>query len=101
MFLLLYLEDRINAFVNIIRGFDRRRQVEHRLPSYEGFFMVVLNLHIDNMYNAIEFTPSGEQVIADGVKTPFLTCDHDVRYCLAVLPSFWGEFDVSISVKHL
>jgi len=34
------------------------RQVEHRLPGYEGFFMVVLNLHIDNMYNAIEFTPS-------------------------------------------
>jgi hypothetical protein len=39
--------------------------------------------------------------IADGVETPFLTCDHDVRHCLAVLPSFWGEFDVSISVKHL
>jgi hypothetical protein len=78
MFFLLYLEDPTNAFIDIIRGFDLRyisnrshsreatsygsayrcRQVEHRLSCNEGFFMVVLNFHIDDMYDAIEFTPS-------------------------------------------
>jgi hypothetical protein len=74
MFFLLYLKDPINIFVHIIRGFDlyilsickeadprgtyRRRQVEHRLPSYESLFMIVLNLYIYDMYNAIKFTPS-------------------------------------------
>jgi hypothetical protein len=42
-----------------------------------------------------------EVTIADGVETSFLACDHNVRYRLAVLPSFWGAFDVSIPVKHL
>ena len=77
VFFLLCLKDGVNTFVNIIRGLNlrilyrshaekrgllentyRRSQVEHRLPSYEGLFMIVLNLHIDDMYNAIEFTPS-------------------------------------------
>jgi hypothetical protein len=74
MFFLLYLKNPINIFVHIIRGFDlytlsgckeidigatyRHRQVEHRFPSYESFFVIVLDLHIYNMYNAIKFTPS-------------------------------------------
>jgi hypothetical protein len=33
-------------------------QVEHCLPGYEGLLMIVLDLHIYNMYNAIEFTSS-------------------------------------------
>jgi inhibitor of KinA sporulation pathway (predicted exonuclease) len=36
----------------------RRSQVKHCLPGYEGLFMIVLDLHIDDMYNAIKFTPS-------------------------------------------
>jgi hypothetical protein len=42
-----------------------------------------------------------EVTIADSVEASFLACDHNVRHRLAVLPSFWGAFDVSISVKHL
>jgi hypothetical protein len=40
------------------RSAYRCGQVEHRLPSYEGFFVIVLNLHIDDMHNTIKFTPS-------------------------------------------
>jgi hypothetical protein len=39
--------------------------------------------------------------IADGVKASFLTGDHNVSHSLAILPSFWGAFYVSISVQHL
>jgi hypothetical protein len=42
-----------------------------------------------------------EVTIADGVEASFLACDHNVSHRLAVLPSFWGTFDVSISIKHL
>lgn len=81
MFLLLYLQDGVNTFIDIIRGFDlcisyrslagkqgyigsayRCGQVEHRLPGYEGLFMIVLDLHIYNMYHAIEFTSSRKQI---------------------------------------
>jgi hypothetical protein len=37
-------------------------QVEHRLPGYEGLFVIVLNLHIYNMYGAIVFASSRQQV---------------------------------------
>jgi hypothetical protein len=40
----------------------RRGQVEHRLPSDEGLFVIVLDFHIDNMDNAIKFAASGQQV---------------------------------------
>jgi hypothetical protein len=39
--------------------------------------------------------------IADSVKASFLAGDHYISHCLAVLPPFWGAFDVPISVKHL
>jgi hypothetical protein len=39
--------------------------------------------------------------IADGIKASFLAGDHNVSHRLAVLPPFWGAFDVSISVEHL
>jgi hypothetical protein len=39
--------------------------------------------------------------IADGIKASFLAGDHNISHRLAVLPSFWGAFNVSISVKHL
>jgi hypothetical protein len=39
--------------------------------------------------------------IADRIKASFLAGDHNVSHSLAVLPSFWGTFYVSISVKHL
>jgi hypothetical protein len=74
MVFLLCLKDPINVFVHIIRGLDlyiligckeagtggtySRGQVEHRLPSYESLFVIVLDLHINDMYNAIKFTPS-------------------------------------------
>jgi hypothetical protein len=72
---LLCLKDPVNIFVHIIHGFDlhilsaceetgtpgstyRRRQVENCLPSYESFFVIVFNFYINDMYSAIEFTPS-------------------------------------------
>jgi hypothetical protein len=39
--------------------------------------------------------------VTDSVKASFLAGDHNVSHCLAVLPPFWGAFDVPISVKHL
>jgi hypothetical protein len=42
-----------------------------------------------------------ELTITDRVKASFLAGDHNVSHSLAVLPPFWSEFDVSISVKHL
>jgi hypothetical protein len=39
--------------------------------------------------------------ITDSIKAPFLAGDHDIRHCFTVLPSFWGAFDVPISVEHL
>lgn len=78
MLLLLYLQDSVNVLINVIRGFNlldiisiaiasknetNRRtychgQVEHCLARYECFFMIVLDFHIDDMYNTVEFTPS-------------------------------------------
>jgi hypothetical protein len=39
--------------------------------------------------------------IADCIKASFLAGDHNVSHRLAVLPPFWGTFNVSISVEHL
>jgi len=75
MVFLLYLKDPVDIFVHIIRGFDlhklsackekgtpgstyRRRQVKHCLPGYESLFVIVFNFYINDMYSAIEFTPS-------------------------------------------
>ena len=36
----------------------RSGQVQHCLACYESFLMVVFDLYIDNVHNAIEFTPA-------------------------------------------
>jgi hypothetical protein len=36
----------------------RGGQVQYRLACYESFFMIVFDLYINNVHNAIEFAPA-------------------------------------------
>jgi len=101
MLFLLRLKDHVNVGIDVVRGLNRHGQLKHRLAGNECLLVVVFDLYIDNMDDAIEFTPPGQQVIADSIKTPFLAGDHNIRHRLAVLPSFGGALDVPISVEHL
>ena len=38
----------------------RGGQVQYRLACYESFLVVVFDLYIDNVHNAVEFTPACE-----------------------------------------
>lgn len=95
----------------------RCRQIKHSFPSDQSFFVIIFDLHIDNVHWLVEFSSSSQQVyrkmvrlgsqhifdlhtIANRVKAPFLTCYHNVRHCSAILPSFRGKLQTSISIKH-
>lgn len=75
MFLLVLLQYSLNVFVNIRRSFNletqdvsqgqfnrrgayRSSEVQHGLASDEGFFMIIFNFDIDDVYRSVVVTTS-------------------------------------------
>lgn len=40
----------------------RCRQIKHSFPSDQGFFMIIFDLHIDNVHWLVKFSSSSQQV---------------------------------------
>lgn len=79
MLLLLGLQDFVDIFVNIICSFDLKSvryghvaglmnltycccQIEHGFPRNQSFFVVILDLDIDDMNRSIKLASSSHQI---------------------------------------
>lgn len=100
MFVLMTFENWLDLFIQVVCGSYRLCQIEDRFTRRYRFFVVILDLDIDDMYWSIQLGASAEQVLADGIEAPFFARDDDVGCILSFLPTLRCAFDVFVSIQH-
>lgn len=84
-------------------------------------FVIIPNFHVDNVNGFIEVSAPGKKIwevrsfleqenlirgvriltIANGIKTTLFASYYNVSNGFAILPTFWGQLNFSIAIKHL
>lgn len=75
-------------------------QIQNSLTTFQCLFMVIFDIHIDDMYRSVQRSTSIHEIQTYCIKTPAFASEHHVEDLFSFMPPLRMIFDLSISIEH-